>query len=40
MTVDHLWHHCRLAIWTIEWPAELVYRIGFNPLQARVWHGQ
>jgi imidazolonepropionase len=29
-----------LAIWDIERPAELVYRIGFNPLQARIWRGQ
>ena len=29
-----------LAIWNIEEPAELVYRIGFNPLHARVWQGQ
>jgi imidazolonepropionase len=28
---------CDLAIWDIERPAELVYRIGFNPLHARVW---
>jgi imidazolonepropionase len=31
---------CDLAIWDIERPAELVYRIGFNPLHARVWNGQ
>jgi imidazolonepropionase len=31
---------CDLAIWPIERPAELVYRIGFNPLHARVWNGQ
>jgi imidazolonepropionase len=31
---------CNLAIWNIERPAELVYRIGFNPLHARVWHGR
>jgi imidazolonepropionase len=31
---------CDLAIWNIERPAELVYRIGFNPLHARVWRGQ
>jgi imidazolonepropionase len=31
--------YCDLAIWNIERPAELVYRIGFNPLHARVWHG-
>ncbi|MFS8114380.1 imidazolonepropionase [Rhizobium jaguaris] len=28
------------AIWDIESPAELVYRIGFNPLQARVFKGE
>ena len=31
---------CDLAIWEIERPAELVYRIGFNPLNARIWRGQ
>lgn len=31
---------CDLAIWDIEHPAELVYRMGFNPLHARVWSGQ
>jgi imidazolonepropionase len=30
---------CDLAIWNIERPAELVYRIGFNPLHSRVWRG-
>jgi imidazolonepropionase len=30
---------CDLAIWDIERPAELVYRIGFNPLHTRVWRG-
>ncbi|WP_374468865.1 imidazolonepropionase [Phenylobacterium sp.] len=30
---------CDLAIWDIETPAELVYRMGFNPLHARVWRG-
>ncbi len=30
---------CNLAIWDIERPAELVYRIGFNPLHRRVWRG-
>jgi imidazolonepropionase len=29
-----------LAIWDIEEPAELVYRVGFNPLHARVWGGR
>lgn len=28
---------CHLAIWDIERPAELVYRIGFNPLHQRIW---
>jgi len=31
---------CDLAIWDIERPADLVYRMGFNPLHARVWRGQ
>jgi imidazolonepropionase len=30
---------CDLAIWDIERPAELAYRIGFNPLWRRVWRG-
>jgi imidazolonepropionase len=30
---------CNLAIWNIGSPAELVYRMGFNPLHARVWNG-
>ncbi|MEA1648514.1 imidazolonepropionase [Nitrospirillum sp. BR 11164] len=30
---------CDLAIWDIERPADLVYRMGFNPLHARVWRG-
>ena len=29
-----------LAIWDIERPAELIYRLGFNPLHARVWRGR
>jgi imidazolonepropionase len=29
-----------LGIWNIDQPAELVYRIGFNPLYQRVWRGQ
>ena len=29
-----------LAIWDIDRPAELVYRLGFNPLHERVWRGQ
>jgi imidazolonepropionase len=31
---------CDLAIWNIERPAELVYRLGLNPLHARVWRGK
>jgi imidazolonepropionase len=31
---------CDLAIWDVEDPAELVYRIGFNPLCTRVWRGK
>src|SRR4051794_11083662 len=31
---------CDLAIWDIERPAELVYRIGFNPLHARIRKGK
>ncbi len=31
---------CDLAVWDIERPAELVYRVGFNPLHARIWRGQ
>jgi imidazolonepropionase len=31
---------CDLAIWDIERPAELVYRIGFDPLHGRVWRGR
>jgi imidazolonepropionase len=31
---------CDLAIWDIERPAELVYRLGFNPLHARIWRGR
>jgi len=31
---------CDLAIWDIERPAELVYRMGFNPLHARIFGGQ
>jgi imidazolonepropionase len=29
-----------LAVWDIERPAELVYRMGFNPLHQRLWRGQ
>src|SRR5579862_1687827 len=31
---------CDLAIWDIENPAELVYRMGFNPLYARIRAGK
>lgn len=31
---------CDLAIWDIDRPAELVYRMGFNPLHSRVWRGR
>ncbi|PNU06891.1 imidazolonepropionase [Novosphingobium guangzhouense] len=31
---------CDLAIWDVERPAELIYRMGFNPLHARIWSGQ
>ncbi|MEN5083262.1 imidazolonepropionase [Bosea sp. TWI1241] len=31
---------CDLAIWEIARPAELAYRIGFNPLHARIRNGQ
>jgi imidazolonepropionase len=29
-----------LAIWNVEHPAELAYRIGFNPLHSRLFGGQ
>lgn len=31
---------CDLAIWDVESLAELVYRMGHNPLHARIWSGQ
>ncbi|PVM87373.1 imidazolonepropionase [Caulobacter endophyticus] len=31
---------CDLSIWDVERPAELVYRMGLNPLHARVWSAQ
>lgn len=31
---------CDLAVWDVDRPAELVYRIGFNPLAARYWRGE
>jgi imidazolonepropionase len=30
---------CDLAVWDVERPAEIAYRIGFNPLHARVRRG-
>jgi len=30
---------CDLAVWDAEDPAELVYRMGFNPLHARIFNG-
>ncbi len=32
--------NCDLAIWNVASPAELVYRIGFNPLHVRVRQGR
>src|SRR5260370_1205020 len=32
--------YCDLSVWDIDRPAELVYRIGFNPLYGRVWRGR
>ena len=29
-----------LAVWDIERPGELVYRMGFNPLNQRIWRGR
>jgi imidazolonepropionase len=29
-----------LAVWDVEQPAELAYRIGFNPLHARIFGGR
>jgi imidazolonepropionase len=31
---------CDLAIWNVERLAELPYRMGFNPLHARIWRGR
>lgn len=36
----HAGKRCDLAIWDIGEPADLVYRMGFNPLHARVWGGK
>jgi imidazolonepropionase len=32
--------HADLAIWNVENLSELVYRMGFNPLFARIWRGR
>ena len=32
--------YCDLAIWDIERPAELVYRLGFSPLHGRIWRNR
>jgi imidazolonepropionase len=32
--------HADLAIWNVESLSELVYRMGFNPLFARIWRGR
>ncbi len=29
-----------MAVWDVETPAELIYRLGFNPLHARIWQGE
>ena len=31
---------CDLCVWDVEQPAQLAYRIGFNPLERRIWRGQ
>lgn len=31
---------CDLAIWNVEEPAQLVHRMGANPLHQRIWRGQ
>jgi len=31
---------CDLALWNVARPAELVYRMGLNPLHGRVWRGR
>jgi imidazolonepropionase len=33
-------HRADLAVWDVETPAELAYRIGFNPLHNRIFGGQ
>jgi len=29
-----------LCVWNVREPAELAYRIGFNPLLRRIWRGE
>jgi imidazolonepropionase len=31
---------CDLCVWDVERPAQLAYRIGFNPLERRIWRGE
>jgi imidazolonepropionase len=31
---------CNLAIWNVDRPVEIYYRLGTNPLHQRVWRGQ
>jgi imidazolonepropionase len=31
---------CDLAVWDVETPAELVYRLGARPLYTRIWRGE
>jgi len=32
-------YRAALAVWNVKDPAELAYRIGFNPLYKRIWGG-
>ena len=31
---------CNLAIWDVDRPVEIYYRLGINPLHRRIWRGQ
>jgi imidazolonepropionase len=31
---------CDLCVWDVERPAQLAYRMGFNPLARRIWRGE
>jgi imidazolonepropionase len=33
-------HRADLNVWDVDHPAELSYRIGFNPLHSRIWGGK